>query len=121
MAAINVGILDFDDIVRGELLDMSFDVEHDLDFTGKTIYSEVRKEMDSPVVLSFTEEDGSLTKTDASSTLFDLRFLKTATEMEINTSLYHFSVIYGTAPDFDDKQTIIVGKFNVIEEITQKP
>jgi hypothetical protein len=121
MAAITVGLIDFDEIVRGDLLDLTFDVQHDLDFTGKTIYSEVRKDMDTPIILKFKESDGSLVITTASSVLFSIQFYKSASDMDINTSKYQISVIFGTAPNYEDKQTFITGNFNVVEEITQKP
>ena len=123
MAGITRGIIAISDVVRGDMLDLSFNVTHDLsNFTGKTLYMEVKTGMDEPTVLTFKESDSSLTKTIISGTRFTIRLQKTALEMAaIDLTTYQLSIIMGTDPGYTDKQTIIEGTFQVVDEITEKP
>ena len=123
MAGITRGLIAISDVVRGDMLDISFNVTHDLDnFVGKTLYMEVKTGMDEPTVLVFKESDGSLTKTIISGTSFTIRLQKTALEMAaIDLTTYQLSIIMGTDPGYTDKQTIIEGAFQVVDEITEKP
>lgn len=120
-----MGYIEYNEVVKGDMLDVTFDVEHDLDLTGKTLYAEVvvdpTKNASSAPVLKFKESDGSLVKTIATSTLMSVRLYKQASDMEIAPGKYLISVVMGTDPDFEDKQTIIRGKMTVLVEITNRP
>ena len=122
---ISMGYIEYNEVVKGDMLDVTFDVEHDLDLTGKTLYAEVvvdpTKNASSAPVLKFKESDGSLVKTIATSTLMSVRLYKQASDMEIAPGKYLISVVMGTDPDFEDKQTIIRGKMTVLVEITNRP
>ena len=122
MASISIGLIKFSEVVRGDMLDVSFSITHNLDLTGKTLYAEVRREMDRPIILSFNEQNGSLTKIVNSATSMTLRFYKSASDMgSLGINQYQISVIMGTSPNYQDKQTIIEGTFEVVTEITKKP
>lgn len=121
MAAIIIGVIEINNVVRGDMLDVSFGVQHDLDLTGKSLYSEVRREQDTEVILKFSELDNSLIKTVTSSQLMNLRFHKDASNMAVPVGAYQLSVVMGTAPNYEDKQTIIQGTLKVGREITHKP
>lgn len=127
MAAIEIALIDFEEVVSGDMLDVTFDFDHDLGslLTGKTLYSEVipdpSRNTSKEPVLKFSESDGSLTNTVISATRLELRFKKPASEMELPATKYLVSVVMGTLPGFEDKQTIIQGDFPVVFERTNKP
>lgn len=123
MASIQPMQIKITDIIRGDMLDVSFNVTHNLaDLSGKTLYAEVRREQDSPIVLSFAELDNTLNYATITATEFTIAFIQPASVMEaISPALYRISVIMGTAPNYEDKQTIIEGTFQVVTEITKKP
>ncbi len=121
MAAIECGIISLTNVVRGDMLDVSIGVEHDLDLTGKTLYAEVRRNDDAPVLLKFMELDSSLVKTVSSAQLMTIKFYKPASAMNIPDGNYQIAVVMGTSPGYEDKQTIIRGTVSVISEITHKP
>jgi hypothetical protein len=123
MAGITRGLISIDDVIRGDMFDLSFDVTHDLsNFVGKILYSEVRVDQDQDPILIFKESDSSLTRTVNSSTSFTIRFQKTALQMStLDLGTYQITIVMGTSPDFADKQTIIDGTFTIVDEITEKP
>lgn len=117
MAAIEVGILDFEDVVKGDLFDVSFDIE-DIDLTGKTLLMQVKK--DDTLIIEFKESDNSLTKTVVSTVKTSVRIIKTPTLMNtVTVSVYPYSIIMYTAAD--DEQTIVEGNFYVVTKIAKKP
>jgi len=121
MAAIEKGIIKLENVVSGDMLDVTIEVRHDIDLSGKTVYAEMRRNKDLDLVLKFQEADGSLVKTVASPQVMMLRFYKPASAMELDIYTYKMSVIMGTAPSYEDKQTIIEGTVGVVLEITKKP
>ena len=122
---ISMGYIEFIEVVKGDMLDVSFDVNHDLDLAGKTLYAEVvadpTKYASSGAVLKFREADASLVKTIVSDTIMTIRLYKQASDMEIASGKYLISIVMGSDPDFEDKQTIIRGKMTVLVEITNRP
>lgn len=118
---ISIGYIEFNEVVKGDMLDVSFDVQHNLDLTGKTLRAEVvndpARSAISSTVLSFIESDGSLVKTIDSDMLMTIKLYKKASEMEIASGKYLISITMGTEPDFEDRQTIIRGRMNVLVEI----
>ena len=120
-----MGYIEFNEVVKGDMLDVSFDVQHDLDLTGKTLYAEVvvdpTKNASSAPILKFRESDESLVKTIVSDTIMTIRLYKQASDMEIASGKYLISIVMGSDPDFEDKQTIIRGKMTVLVEITNRP
>ena len=124
MPQIDIGTLVFGDVVRGDALDVAFNLVTDLDLTGLTMYAEVRKDQDMPVVLSF-EEPYTLIKTalpdEDNLHVWGVGFRRDAEDMDIPIGVYQMQLIVGTLPDFSDKTTIAKGEFNVVKEITQKP
>ena len=121
MAEINKAIIVMAEVVRGDMLDRAYLMTHNLDVTGKTFYAEVREDMDADIVLKFGEDEEASFADVISDTSIIIRFKKAASEMNINPALYQLSVVMGTAPDYEDKQTIIRGTMTVVKEITQKP
>ena len=123
---ITTGYIEIEDVVKGDMLEVNFTVEHDLDLTGLALYAEMIKDpaknANHEPVLKFSEIDGSISKTITNEELMTIRLFKYAEAMElVPVDKYLFSVVMGTAPDFNDKQTIIRGKINVVVEITKRP
>ena len=118
---IEIGYIELTGVIKGDMLDVSFDIEHDLDLTGKSLRAEVIadpvRSATSGVVLSFNESDESLVKTISTSTLMTVRLYKKASDMEIAPGKYLIAVAMGTDPEFEDRQTLVRGKVNVLVEI----
>ena len=121
MAAIECGIISLIKVFRGDMLDVTIGVKHNLDLTGKTLYAEVREEQDADIILKLSESDGSLIKTITSETIMYLRFFKAASAMVVPRGSFQIAVVMGTLPDFEDKQTIITGTISFAQEIAHKP
>ena len=123
---ISTGYIELEDIIKGDLMEVYFDVEHDLDLTGMSLYAEMindpAKHNNREPRLKFSEEDGSISKILTGEGLMEIRLFKYAEAMDlIPPDKYLFSIVMGTAPDFNDKQTIIRGKITVVIEITNRP
>lgn len=127
MAGIEVGNIDII-VTRGDMLNESFEVTNtDVNFVtqneivGKTFYCEVKKNMDDTPILVFKESDSSLVKT-INGELVTVQLSKSASVIEaLILGTYKLSIIMGTAPNYEDKETFIKGTFTVTEEITEKP
>ena len=117
MAEIVAGAMNLEDVRHGDLFDVVFDVEG-IDLTGKTLFCQVRREMDAEVCLTFRESDGSLIKNVVSSNLTTVTLRKSSTFMKsVSPYAYKYDIIMFTTND--DEQTIIEGKINVIPRITE--
>ena len=119
MSAIILGKLTLDEVIHGDLFDITFDIE-DINLSGKTLLMQVRLEQDLPVIVEFKESDGSLLKTVTSNILTTVRLLKSSVAMkQVQLGFYKHSIIMYTSAD--DEQTIIDGLFTVVEKIAEKP
>ena len=123
MAEIKFDTIEMKEVVRGDMLDRTYLMQHNLDIAGKKFYAEVREDMDTEIVLKFEDKDNnsSLVVDIISDTSMTFRFNKKASEMNVSPAAYQISVIMGTAPEYEDKQTIIRGTMTVVKEITKKP
>ena len=109
-------------VKRGNMIDQTYGGTHNgIDFSGKSIYAEMRIAMDSPVVLKYSTSDGTLTFSYDSST-FTLRFYQKASAiLAIPCNIYQLEVMMGTSPDYDDHQTFIIGICEIGTQIVQNP
>ena len=80
MAAIQTGTINFDQVFTGDLFDVTIEID-DIDLSGMELEMVVFDDPDVDPILTFSEEDGSLTKVVNSSTKTTIRLLKQATDM----------------------------------------
>lgn len=115
MAAIEIGLFNFDNVVTGDMLDVTIDIAG-IDLTGKTLKCQWRESYDTAAVVELKESDGSLIKTVVSSILTTARFVKNSTAMKIPMGIYKHKIIMYTTSE--DVQTIAEGTAEVVFQIT---
>lgn len=123
MAAILPGILNFKQVVKGDLFDVTIDFITAIDCTGKNFSLQVKKDPNSTLILEFEESDGSLTVGVASAvpntlkTTRTIRFYKPASEMMLNESIYRCGLMIWS--DASDKQTFFAGTFQIVAYVPE--
>lgn len=115
MAAISIATFNFDDVVKGDMIDISIDIEG-IDLTGKTLLCQWRENYDKDVVVEFNETDGSLVKTIVSTTKTTVQFLKYSSSMDVIIGTYLHSIIMFTTDE--DVQTLAKGTVSIVSQIT---
>ena len=122
MAAIIVGVLRFRDVFKGDLFDVSIKITG-IYLTGKTLRCQVRENADADPVLTFSEDDGSLTTTITAANTTTVRFYKEAEDMDVpvlaDGALYQLTIVMFTDDSaIEDTLTIVEGDMQVVDQYT---
>jgi hypothetical protein len=130
MSSIIPGIIHFNQVYQFDEFNESFELAG-ISLDGKRLTCQVREMPDTPVVLEFSEDDGSLTKTETDSgfittvTLFkesDQMSLPPLFEFGQTSIKYNLTIImYTDDSDIEDIQTIVKGDMEVVHQITKLP
>jgi hypothetical protein len=125
MSAIIHGVINFMEVVRLDLFDAEFELITNVNLTGKKLILQVKINANDKLLLSFNEDDGSLIhgvpspieNTDKTTRTITLH--KHANLMTLPAGNYkHGCACYS---DETDKQLLLVGAFQVVDEIPLIP
>jgi hypothetical protein len=105
--------INLSDVIRGDVLELTFEVSEDYPLTGKKVKAQFKEAADIEVsVLEFNTENGSIEK---NGQFIVLR--KKASQMNIAVGRYVYDVQFYT--DADDVVTLFGGTFKVKQDVTR--